>query len=212
MQQLYDLGAALRQKYVLEENLLPPTYSASTLYVRSTDYDRTLMSAQSLLLGLYPNGPLLPIHYQPIPIHTENVQHDATLIDTKEPKVAALIKQNFTEIQWQQKKKMLQPKFAQWSKMTGMDIQDLTHLSQLGDTLLIYQTHHLPMPVGLAPEDIQEIIAAGSWALAAKFKNQKVSQALAGQLLDSIVGYLDQAIAKKSALKWVLFMGMIVVF
>ena len=48
------------------------------MYVRATDYDRTLMSAQSLLMGMYPpgTGPSAPenaatsftLSFQPIPI------------------------------------------------------------------------------------------------------------------------------------------------
>ncbi len=54
MQQEYELGVKLRESYVKKSQLLPIEYQSETLYVRSTNVDRTLMSAQSLLLGLYP--------------------------------------------------------------------------------------------------------------------------------------------------------------
>jgi len=62
MQQEFQLGVALRKKYIDHFHLLPPHFQNQTMYVFSTDYDRTLMSAEAVLLGLYPltTGPLLP--------------------------------------------------------------------------------------------------------------------------------------------------------
>lgn len=71
----YRLGKYLRTRY---GSILSPNYTASEIYVRSTDYDRTLMSAQSNLAGLYQlynvSDDKIPI--QPIPIHTEDTSHD----------------------------------------------------------------------------------------------------------------------------------------
>src|SRR5689334_2958880 len=44
MQQEYQLGSRLREKYIDTYHLLPPHYNIKTIYVRSTDMDRTLMS------------------------------------------------------------------------------------------------------------------------------------------------------------------------
>ena len=67
--QQYRLGKYLRTRY---GSILSSTYISSEINVRSTDYDRTLMSAQSNLIGLYPlsniSNDTVPI--QPIPIHT----------------------------------------------------------------------------------------------------------------------------------------------
>jgi len=57
MDQLYRLGTKMRSKYIEELGFLPRNYSGGhTIYVRSTDKDRTLMSAESFLYGLYPLG------------------------------------------------------------------------------------------------------------------------------------------------------------
>lgn len=53
MYQLYSVGKKLRERYV-DTGFLSSSYKRDEVYVRSTDKDRTLQSAQSLLYGLYP--------------------------------------------------------------------------------------------------------------------------------------------------------------
>jgi len=54
VRQLYQLGRLIKQRYTVEHQLVHTNYTRDEVYVRSTDYDRTLMSALSLLSGLFP--------------------------------------------------------------------------------------------------------------------------------------------------------------
>lgn len=69
--QEYELGKYIRNRY---KDFLSPTYSPDEVYIRSTDVDRTLMSAESNLAGLYPPVESQEwnheLKWQPIPIHT----------------------------------------------------------------------------------------------------------------------------------------------
>ena len=56
MQQTLKLGKAIRERYIEAKGFLGESYSRKEFYVRSTDYERTLMSAESVLAGLYPLG------------------------------------------------------------------------------------------------------------------------------------------------------------
>jgi hypothetical protein len=56
MRQHYLLGYEFRNRYILQTPLLSANYSAKEVYLRSTDVNRTLMSAYSQLQGLYPDG------------------------------------------------------------------------------------------------------------------------------------------------------------
>ncbi|XP_053576309.1 lysosomal acid phosphatase [Bombina bombina] len=71
MKQHWDLGQELRARY---KAFLNESYNRHEIYVRSTDVDRTLMSAEANLAGLYPpagSQVFNPnITWQPIPVHT----------------------------------------------------------------------------------------------------------------------------------------------
>lgn len=75
IEQQYRLGQFIRNRY---QSLLNETYERSQIFVRSTDVDRTLMSAQSNLAGLYPivNSTDDGVPIQPIPIHTVAINTD----------------------------------------------------------------------------------------------------------------------------------------
>eukprot|EP00357_Protocruzia_adherens_P033549 CAMPEP_0115010638 /NCGR_PEP_ID=MMETSP0216-20121206/23443_1 /TAXON_ID=223996 /ORGANISM="Protocruzia adherens, Strain Boccale" /LENGTH=339 /DNA_ID=CAMNT_0002378907 /DNA_START=990 /DNA_END=2009 /DNA_ORIENTATION=+ len=80
MRQHYLLGKELRRRYVDKEGLLSASYVPTELYVRSSDYNRTIQSAQSQLMGLYPpgSGPELESSYAMDhavpPIHVEGAE------------------------------------------------------------------------------------------------------------------------------------------
>lgn len=73
MKQHYDYGNFLRKKY---SDFLNQSYNRERVYAISTDYDRTLMSAYSLLASLYkPEGDQIwnkNLSWQPIPVHIGN--------------------------------------------------------------------------------------------------------------------------------------------
>lgn len=54
--------------------------SSLQVYVRSTDFDRTLMSAEANLAGLFPPSGIQRFHpnisWQPIPVHTVPIAED----------------------------------------------------------------------------------------------------------------------------------------
>ncbi|XP_076816585.1 prostatic acid phosphatase-like [Clavelina lepadiformis] len=81
MRQEYELGRFFRQRY---GKLLSEEYKRSEIYIRSTDVDRTLMSAECNMAALYPpsgrqkwNG--TNTTWQPIPVHTIPVETDYLL-------------------------------------------------------------------------------------------------------------------------------------
>ncbi|EFO21846.1 hypothetical protein LOAG_06638 [Loa loa] len=86
MKQQFVLGHLIRQRYIERDyHFLSYNYKPKELYIRSTDVNRTLISAMANLAGMYPIGEAgkdypkfkqWPSHWTPIPIHTVENQED----------------------------------------------------------------------------------------------------------------------------------------
>ncbi|VDD91574.1 unnamed protein product [Enterobius vermicularis] len=82
-----NLGELLRNEYIEKTQFLSKDFVKSEVYVRSTDRNRTLLSAVSNLIGMFsksttkegvdfPNDSRWPLHYVAIPIHTVDPETD----------------------------------------------------------------------------------------------------------------------------------------
>lgn len=216
MQQEYNLGIEFRKRYIEQSHLLPERYEAGTIYVRATDFDRTLMSAQSLLIGLYPPGtgpdtadsslPALPHAFQPIPVFSAPAKFDDLIVQQVSVQEHEQLMQRYvyTTKEWQQKNNELKDKYGRWSALTGIQINKLEDLGMLGDTLYIHQLHHAPIPDGLGAQDTEEIITTCNWAFMAQVRPKQVGRAYSTKLMRSIANYLHQGSRQQSKLKYVL--------
>lgn len=218
MQQEFKLGTLLRKKYVEQYNLLPLNYIAKAMYVRSTDFDRTLMSAESLLMGLYPlgTGPktdtatnsALPELYQPIPIHTIPKNLDTVFLSVIDIHSSEILqKYILTRKDWIEKTNAIQNKLPIWQQETGVPLNNLFDVSKLADTLFVFQTHHIAFPNELNPQDAKEIIETGRWAFATMFKAPEVGKLMGHALLEEILSQLEKATHNNQELKFVLLSG-----
>ncbi|VDP30585.1 unnamed protein product [Heligmosomoides polygyrus] len=89
MKQHLKFGKLLRKKYVEEMGFLSKRYSSKEIYIRSTDRNRTIISAISNLLGMYgqndgtnvvgvdyPDDADWPAGFVPVAIHTSDHSRD----------------------------------------------------------------------------------------------------------------------------------------
>ncbi|HVY53840.1 MAG TPA: histidine phosphatase family protein [Gammaproteobacteria bacterium] len=210
MQQEFQLGSKLRKRYIEDEKLLPASYDADTLYVRSSDFDHTLMSADCFLYGLYPSGTgpsALPSSYQPIPIHTMPLFQDHLLVpDHNRKKYAELLKKYvFTKSEWQKKEAEVKPHLNEWGKLLGVKINGLYDLTVYADRLFIQELYGEPLPNGMTLATAEEIINKGKWAFLYIYKQPEVGGIKAKPLLYVILTYLKKAQEKKTKLKYILF-------
>jgi len=183
MHQLYTLGSDyLRPRYIESaEPLLPTNWTRSGLYVRSTDYQRTLQSVTSLLQGLYPpgTGPTLwdapaqpavtPDRIQVVPIHTEPQTEDG-LLTWSGPTCPTWATQRNAYLNEQEAAtgeegifKTLLDKLATATDFPGLN---LNNLYKVLDGLLTDTFHGHPLPGKLDAADVAQAVNASQWVMA----------------------------------------------
>ncbi|HCJ1124946.1 TPA: histidine-type phosphatase [Legionella pneumophila] len=200
-----QLGKKLREKYVNRFHLLPENYKLGSLYARSTNIKRTITSANSLLLGLYPPNKR-DVMNQKITIETIPVDKDNLLIVKPSKNIFALAKVFFVSHQtWKIKTVNIKNKLKYWSTQTGIKLNNFQQLDLLADNLYIRKLHHIPLPRGISSDDASEIIALSEGAQINYFKLKEISYPTGHEFIKTANNYFDQAIQSNSQLKYVLY-------
>ncbi|XP_060256078.1 lysosomal acid phosphatase isoform X4 [Ovis aries] len=159
MLQHWELGQALRQRY---RGFLNASYHRQEVYVRSTDFDRTLMSAEANLAGLFPPDGMQRfnpnISWQPIPVHTVPIAEDRLLKFPLGPCPRFEQLQNETRRTPEYQNESIQN--AQFLEMvaneTGLTDLTLETVWNVYDTLFC-ETHGLPLPPWASPQTMQRL-------------------------------------------------------
>ncbi len=200
--QEFNLGRQLREQYIQHYHLLPLRYHPETLYVRSTNMNRTMQSSQSFLTGLY------PLDSQAIPINTVELKKDHLLKVQISSNIFSKIKLYFyTRKLWKEKTTPIQDKIEYWRKTTGLPLTDFQQLCRLGDNLYIRKLHHIPLPNGITDQDARTIISLGQWVAVTAYKRKEISYPTGHTFLTTVVTDMNQSIQGKSTLKYILFSG-----
>ncbi|XP_015223628.2 lysosomal acid phosphatase-like isoform X1 [Lepisosteus oculatus] len=205
MKQHFELGQFLRRRY---RGFLSETYDWREIYVRSTDVDRTLMSAESNLAGMYP--PKVPIFnsnisWQPIPIHTEPRATDKLLFYPKRNCPRYEVLRNETEDTNVYQKKTLENKqFFEFVK-NNTKLKDISFRSvwKVYDTLFCESQHNMTLPSWVTQTVMDKLRDLSDFSLKALFsvhKRVEKARLQGGVLLGQIVRNLTKAARNDSAL------------
>jgi len=197
----FELGQWLRKRY---DGFLSSNYSEEEIYVRSTDVDRTLMSAQANLAGLYPPSgywvwnPDIP--WQPIPVHTVPQQWDNLLSNhhTQCPRLNHMREQLWESQYMKSLYEDNKDLFDYISKHSGFDIKTVEKLDWVYDSLLIETLYNKTLPSwtqsvfpGGKFEELRNIVF-----LMDSFDHE-MARLQAGPFLSEVVGHYDDSSSKK---------------
>ncbi|XP_075990945.1 prostatic acid phosphatase-like isoform X2 [Anticarsia gemmatalis] len=146
--QHYAFGKWLRQRY---SHLLSNDFDPSEIYVRSTDVDRTLMSVQANLAGLYPptgssvwNSELM---WQPIPVHTVPEDQDEILAMKKPCPAYDKEYDRLTHSKsYKDRLRTYQRLMDYLSAYTGMEVKTYYDICDLYSTLYIESLYNFTLP------------------------------------------------------------------
>ncbi|KAF5903240.1 lysosomal acid phosphatase-like, partial [Clarias magur] len=203
MKQHFHLGQFLRKRYT---DFLSKDYSRFEIAVRSSDYDRTIMSAASNLAGLYYNGTvsMYPgLHWQPIPIHTVPLDEDKLLSFPIKNCTRYELLMNETENSEICKK--MTEKYSDFLKMvqneTGLDSLSLRTVWSVYDTLSAEKRNNLSLPSWVKANVMKTLKVLNDFSyeiLFGIYKREEKSRLQGGVLLDQIIKNLSAATTSQS--------------
>lgn len=207
IQQEIQLGKALREAYVKQYKLLPERYDATRIFVRATRAERTIQSAEALMLGLYPLDKRDAIH--PIPIQSFVKEKDNLLVvrpHAYHPLSIWRLHQANRQ-RWDEIFPLIQRPLKHWEEISGQHINSFYDLDYLADNLSIRKWNHLPPPKGLRSEEADQLVHAAQSAQVKKFHLKALTDPMGFAFLRTVFHYFNLAIHHQTQLKYVLFVA-----
>lgn len=196
MRQEYALGKFLKRRYVKHYKLLNSTFINKEIYIRSSDLDRCLMSAQTQLNGLYPpHGHQIwrdNLDWQPIGIHVVPKDEDYLLrpFDYNCPRFFKLHDEDKKQPGYIRMSLQYKDMLDYVSENSGENI-DVSTTFLIRDPLISEESHGLPFPDwvlnGTTYEDIRKVADFGMmWNFNTIEKARLTGGALVGQMIKNM--------------------------
>lgn len=198
MRQHYELGLWLRQRYI---SLLKNDYSKTDVYVQSTDVDRTLMSVESNLAGLFPprgSRTFEPnLKWQPIPVHTVPEHLDHVLAMKKPcPRYDAefALARNLPEIKALEEQ--YQTVFKYLSLHTGSEVKTIENAEYIHSTLFIESLKNMTLPEWTKPVYPEPLRTIAQWSFALPAYTPELRRLKGGPLLKEWIEHFQKKRAR----------------
>lgn len=195
--QVTNLGKQLHTTYTDTYKLTSEHYSPLEAYTRSTDFDRTLMSANAFLIGLFGDSSFA-IHSAPVAtddLLLAYLKHYDTITKllSNDPKILELTQ-------------VLQPKFERLSTVLGEPIENIDDFFSLVDTVYIRKQFNQPLPTELTDAEVEDLNNIAQKSLPVLFHQRGIGALVSTKLLDTIKNNIDRNIARdKKATKFNLY-------
>ncbi|XP_055296463.1 prostatic acid phosphatase-like [Sitodiplosis mosellana] len=147
----YKLGKFFMRRY---GEILGHKYSPNKVYVRSSDYDRTIMSAQANLAGMFRptddeiwNEDIGRV-WQPIPIHVVPLKSEYLIANERKcPKFEAMFAKHEKESpEIQRIYSQYADQFLHWTQESGANITTFREVKELYKTLLMERARYKTLP------------------------------------------------------------------
>nr|CAH8849170.1 unnamed protein product [Trichobilharzia regenti] len=196
IQQHFVLGRWLRSKY---SGFIPDKYNGSDYYVRSTDVDRTLMSAMANSAGFYnlSHSPLANygVNWSPVPVHTKPQVTDALLGISPCPLRDKLQREQMnsvSSVEFESQHSKLFNKLTSVYKIGQVNRHNVWEISDLITCML---AHNLTLPEWCTKELLDELHEVSQFYWVQKFASSSdIIRLEIGVFLDSFVKHIRSVI------------------
>ncbi|CAF3532966.1 unnamed protein product [Rotaria sp. Silwood1] len=206
--QQVSLGQYIRERY---SSLINSTYVASEITVRSSDYDRTLMSAYSNLVGLYPSSKnfQLPenmvqsnvwpetLPWQPIPVHTIPKPMDHLLTVSSCDRYGDLVEELRKSPRIQRLNNEYRDLFQYLEKHTNQSISDIFIAWDVADTTLIEAIYNVT-PAWVTPPILRQLRQVSDLCFYHLFYSSEINRLRGGPLLREILQNIENLISNNA--------------
>lgn len=218
MRQMYDQGRALRRRYIEERGLIGKTFNNAEIYVRASNTDRALQSAQMIALGLYPLGtgpdpaaydnsleaaPQATLAFSAVPVHSVDLANDSVLRPwTGKAKctkyrnfVKGLAKTELYVNQGEKHKDFL----TRMAKVTGagegkLPGRMLYEVNETYEPLSAMVQHKMPLPDTISPEDMNKLRELADWNYHYQFLGKGAGRLTGGPFVGEVISDFTKVI------------------
>lgn len=200
MEQHYELGDYIRKRY---GKFLNESYKHQQVYVRSTDIDRTLMSAMTNLAALFPPegislwNPNLP--WQPIPVHTVPLMEDRLLYMPFRncPRFQELESETLKSEEFQKRLQPYKDFIETLPELSGHHGKDLFGIwSEVYDPLFCEGVHNFTLPSWVTEDTMTKLRELSELSLLSLYgihKQREKSRLQGGVLVGEILNHIKTA-------------------
>ncbi|XP_048367335.1 prostatic acid phosphatase [Sphaerodactylus townsendi] len=216
MRQQYELGQYIKKRY---SDFLSPTYKREEIYIQSTDVDRTIMSAQANLAGLFPPtteeiwNPQIP--WQPIPVHVVPKSFNPLFFYPRLdcPRFVKLMKESFSSGAFKLQLKNYMPLLGLIASKLRYDAKTLLDLNthilwNFYDTLFVQKLHRRRNPHWADERMMGKLKSLIELAISTLFgepKREEKSQLQGGLLVKDILKRIDNFVSNADPRKMMMY-------
>ncbi|XP_023016140.2 prostatic acid phosphatase [Leptinotarsa decemlineata] len=190
--QHFHLGEYTRQRYI---NNLPAAYSNNFFYAQTTDVDRTHMSAQCNLLGLFPPTETErwnpDIDWSPIPVHPSdpnviNSYPNCPAYDAEQQRVTV------EEPYFQKIDEQYRDTYEYISNYSGSNITTLQGIGTVFDSLFIENELGYTLPSWTQAIFPEPLATLEGLRFQSYVYNRKLMRLSAGPFLNEVIGHFEK--------------------
>ncbi|XP_030031974.2 prostatic acid phosphatase isoform X2 [Manduca sexta] len=198
--QHFALGQWLRKRYA---HLVSANFNPTEIYVRSTDVDRTLMSAQVNLAGMYPpKGQAVwnnDLNWQPVPVHTVPEYEDEVLaMKRKCPAFDREYEKLKRTTEYKNRLNRFQNLMEYLSINSGMKVKDYDDIVDIYSTLYIESLYNFTLPNWTASVFPDKMREPACYSFVTSTMTPMLARLKAGPFLQDVIGSMMYIISNET--------------